>query len=49
MWLINIRIVLGLVAGSMWKMHHCHWDAQRKIRQFYNLLQICEIGVAAED
>ncbi|KAJ7977658.1 Cytochrome c oxidase subunit 5C [Quillaja saponaria] len=34
---ICIAAVLGLAAGSVWKMHH--WNEQRKIRAFYDLLE----------
>ncbi|KAL0337859.1 UNVERIFIED_CONTAM: Cytochrome c oxidase subunitC [Sesamum calycinum] len=33
---IAIGIVLGIAAGSVWKMHH--WNEQRKVRAFYDLL-----------
>ncbi|KAJ6873340.1 cytochrome c oxidase subunit 5C [Populus alba x Populus x berolinensis] len=32
-----IGFALGLVAGSLWKMHH--WNEQRKVRSFYDLLE----------
>ncbi|KAH7536939.1 hypothetical protein FEM48_Zijuj03G0039400 [Ziziphus jujuba var. spinosa] len=31
-----IGMVLALAAGSLWKMHH--WNEQRKVRTFYDLL-----------
>ncbi|RDX62964.1 Cytochrome c oxidase subunit 5C-2, partial [Mucuna pruriens] len=34
---IIIGITLGLAAGSVWKMHH--WNEQRKVRTFYDLLE----------
>ncbi|KAL9318833.1 hypothetical protein ACSQ67_015350 [Phaseolus vulgaris] len=34
---IIIGTVLGLAAGSVWKMHH--WNEQRKVRTFYDLLE----------
>ncbi|KAJ8748272.1 hypothetical protein K2173_000844 [Erythroxylum novogranatense] len=33
---IIIGITLGLAAGGLWKMHH--WNEQRKVRAFYDLL-----------
>ncbi|KAK7259223.1 hypothetical protein RIF29_24823 [Crotalaria pallida] len=44
---ICIGIVLGLAAGSVWKMHH--WNEQRKARTFYDLLEKGEISVVAEE
>ena len=44
---ICIGIVLGLAAGSVWKMHH--WNEQRKTRTFYGLLEKGEISVIAEE
>ncbi|KAK2364757.1 Cytochrome c oxidase subunit Vc family protein [Trifolium repens] len=44
---IVIGIVLGLAAGSVWKMHH--WNEQRKTRTFYDLLEKGEISVIAEE
>ncbi|KAG2697652.1 hypothetical protein I3843_07G116000 [Carya illinoinensis] len=44
---ICIGIVLGLAAGGLWKMHH--WNEQRKVRQFYDLLEKGEISVIAEE
>ncbi|XP_061350118.1 probable cytochrome c oxidase subunit 5C-1 [Gastrolobium bilobum] len=40
-----IGIVLGLAAGSVWKMHQ--WNEQKKVRAFYNLLEKDEISVIA--
>ncbi|KAG6748394.1 hypothetical protein POTOM_048314 [Populus tomentosa] len=34
---ICIGFALGLVAGGLWKMHH--WNEQRKVRSFYDLLE----------
>ncbi|KAI4365717.1 hypothetical protein MLD38_021681 [Melastoma candidum] len=44
---IVIGITLGLAAGTVWKMHH--WNEQRKVRTFYDLLQKGEISVVAEE
>ncbi|QHN77008.1 cytochrome c oxidase subunit 5C-2 [Arachis duranensis] len=44
---IIIGITLGLAAGSVWKMHH--WNEQRKVRAFYDLLEKGEISVVAEE
>ncbi|KAK7392236.1 hypothetical protein VNO78_20668 [Psophocarpus tetragonolobus] len=44
---IIIGITLGIAAGSVWKMHH--WNEQRKVRTFYDLLEKGEIGVVAEE
>ncbi|PRQ21614.1 putative cytochrome c oxidase subunit 5c [Rosa chinensis] len=44
---IVIGAVLGLAAGGLWKMHH--WNEQRKIRTFYDLLEKGEISVVAEE
>ncbi|CAA3030817.1 probable cytochrome c oxidase subunit 5C-1 [Olea europaea subsp. europaea] len=33
---IVIGIALGIAAVSVWKMHH--WNEQRKVRAFYDLL-----------
>ncbi|CAK9145216.1 unnamed protein product [Ilex paraguariensis] len=41
---IIIGITLGLAAGSLWKMHH--WNEQRKVRAFYDLLEKGEISVS---
>nr|POE91564.1 cytochrome c oxidase subunit 5c [Quercus suber] len=38
-----IGMALALAAGSLWKMHH--WNEQRKVRQFYDLLEKGEISV----
>nr|KJB24415.1 hypothetical protein B456_004G144400 [Gossypium raimondii] len=34
---IVIGITLGLCAGGLWKMHH--WNEQRKVRAFYDMLE----------
>ncbi|XP_006577165.1 cytochrome c oxidase subunit 5C-like isoform X4 [Glycine soja] len=44
---ICIGMVLGLAAGSVWKMHH--WNEQRKTRAFYDLLEKDEISVVADE
>ena len=44
---ICIGIALGLAAGSLWKMHH--WNEQRKVRSFYDLLEKGEIGVVVKE
>ena len=44
---IAIGIVLGLAAGSVWKMHH--WNEQRKVRAFYDMLDKGEISVVAQE
>ncbi|CAK9152900.1 unnamed protein product [Ilex paraguariensis] len=44
---ILIGITLGLAAGSLWKMHH--WNEQRRVRTFYDLLEKGEISVVAEE
>ncbi|KAK3407499.1 hypothetical protein EUGRSUZ_K03546, partial [Eucalyptus grandis] len=44
---ILIGITLGLAAGGVWKMHH--WNEQRKVRAFYDLLEKGEISVVAEE
>ncbi|PRQ21619.1 putative cytochrome c oxidase subunit 5c [Rosa chinensis] len=43
----TIGLVLGLATGGLWKMHH--WNEQRKLRTFYNLLENDEISVVAEE
>ncbi|KAI9161678.1 hypothetical protein LWI28_019646 [Acer negundo] len=42
-----IGLALGLVAGGLWKMQH--WNEQRKVRTFYDLLEKGEISVVAEE
>ncbi|KAK8630835.1 hypothetical protein V6N13_079607 [Hibiscus sabdariffa] len=44
---IVIGITLGLFAGGLWKMHH--WNEQRKVRAFYDMLEKGEISVVAEE
>uniref|UniRef100_A0A2P2JUA7 Putative cytochrome c oxidase subunit 5C-3 n=1 Tax=Rhizophora mucronata TaxID=61149 RepID=A0A2P2JUA7_RHIMU len=44
---IIIGIALGLTAGSFWKMYH--WNEQRKLRAFYDLLEKDEISVVVEE
>ena len=44
---IIIGITLGLCAGGLWKMHH--WNEQRKVRAFYDMLEKGEISVVAEE
>ncbi|KAM1038206.1 hypothetical protein ACFX2I_032810 [Malus domestica] len=39
--------VLVLACGSLWKMHH--WNEQRKVRAFYDLLEKGEISVVVEE
>ncbi|XP_023927754.2 cytochrome c oxidase subunit 5C isoform X1 [Quercus suber] len=42
-----IGMALALAAGSLWKMHH--WNEQRKVRQFYDLLEKGEISVVVQE
>lgn len=42
-----IGAVLGLMAGGLWKMHH--WNEQRKVRAFYDMLEKGEISVVVEE
>ncbi|MED6157553.1 hypothetical protein PIB30_024101 [Stylosanthes scabra] len=44
---IIIGITLGIAAGSVWKMHH--WNEQRKVRTFYDLLEKGEISTVVEE
>ncbi|KAK9144597.1 hypothetical protein Sjap_004500 [Stephania japonica] len=44
---ICIGITLGAFAGGLWKMHH--WNEQRKVRAFYDMLEKGEISVVAEE
>ncbi|KAI3472402.1 hypothetical protein Pfo_029523 [Paulownia fortunei] len=44
---ILIGIALGITAGSFWKMHH--WNEQRRVRAFYDLLDKGEITVVAAE
>ncbi|KAK4839569.1 hypothetical protein QYF36_022865 [Acer negundo] len=41
------ELCIGLVAGDLWKMQH--WNEQRKVRTFYDLLEKGEISVVAEE
>ncbi|XP_038718374.1 probable cytochrome c oxidase subunit 5C-1 [Tripterygium wilfordii] len=40
-------LTLGLMAGGLWKMHQ--WNTQRRVREFYDLLEKGEISVVVED
>ncbi|WCJ20012.1 Cytochrome c oxidase subunit 5C [Euphorbia peplus] len=42
-----IGLVLGLAAGGLWKMHH--WNEQRRVRTFYDLLEKGEISVVVDE
>ncbi|KAH6818651.1 cytochrome C oxidase subunit [Perilla frutescens var. hirtella] len=44
---ILIGVTLGIAAGSVWKMHH--WNEQRRVRAFYDLLDKGEITVVAAE
>lgn len=44
---ICIGITVGLMAGGLWKMHH--WNEQRKVRAFYDMLEKGEISVVADE
>ena len=44
---ICIGLTLGLFAGGLWKMHH--WNEQRKIRAFYDMLEKGDISVIAAE
>lgn len=44
---ICIATVLGLAAGGLWKMHH--WNEQKKVRAFYDMLEKGEISVVVEE
>ncbi|CAN0885393.1 Cytochrome c oxidase subunit 5C [Linum grandiflorum] len=44
---IVIALALGMAAGGLWKMHH--WNEQRKVRAFYDMLEKGEISVVAEE
>ncbi|KAK9095202.1 hypothetical protein Scep_026671 [Stephania cephalantha] len=44
---ICIGITLGMFAGGLWKMHH--WNEQRKVRAFYDMLEKGEISVVVEE
>jgi hypothetical protein len=42
-----IGFALGLAAGGLWKTYH--WNEQRKVRQFYDLLEKGEISVVVAE
>lgn len=44
---ICIGLTLGLFAGGLWKMHH--WNEQRKVRAFYDMLEKGEISVVVDE
>ncbi|XP_051148803.1 cytochrome c oxidase subunit 5C-2-like [Andrographis paniculata] len=44
---IAIGVVLGLAAGSVWKMHQL--SEQRRVRAFYDMLNKGEITVVAQE
>ncbi|GFP83776.1 cytochrome c oxidase subunit 5c [Phtheirospermum japonicum] len=44
---IFIAIGLGIAAGAVWKTHH--WNEQRRIRAFYDMLDKGEISVVAAE
>ncbi|CAO2821016.1 cytochrome c oxidase subunit 5C [Amaranthus tricolor] len=44
---IIIGMGLGLAAGTLWKMHH--WNEQRKVRSFYDMLEKGQISVVVEE
>ena len=44
---IVIGSVLGLAAGALWKMHH--WNEQRKVRSFYDMLEKGQISVVVDE
>lgn len=44
---IVIATALGIAAGTVWKMHH--WNEQRKVRTFYELLDKGLITVVAQE
>lgn len=44
---ILMGFTVALAAGSLWKMHH--WNEQRKVRAFYDMLEKGEISVVAEE
>lgn len=41
-----IGAVLALGCGFLWKMHH--WNEQRRVRTFYDLLEKGEISVVVD-
>lgn len=44
---ILMGFAVALAAGSLWKMHH--WNEQRKVRAFYDMLEKGEISVVADE
>lgn len=44
---IILGSIFGLMAGSLWKMHH--WNNQRRTREFYDMLEKGEISVVVEE
>ncbi|XP_044501505.1 cytochrome c oxidase subunit 5C-like [Mangifera indica] len=40
-------IVVAFSVGGIWKMYH--WNEQRKVRAFYDMLEKGEISVVVED
>ncbi|WKA02682.1 hypothetical protein VitviT2T_020841 [Vitis vinifera] len=44
---ICIGATLGLLAGGLWKMHH--WNEQKKLRTFYDMLEKDQISVVVDD
>ncbi|KAL8489157.1 hypothetical protein ACS0TY_024685 [Phlomoides rotata] len=44
---IVIGAALGIAAGTVWKMHH--WNEQRKVRTFYELLDKGLVTVVAAE
>lgn len=44
---IILGSILGLMAGSFWKMHH--WNNQRRTKEFYDMLEKGEISVVVEE
>ncbi|KAF3444626.1 hypothetical protein FNV43_RR14319 [Rhamnella rubrinervis] len=40
-------ISIGLAAGFLWKMHH--WNAQKRTKEFYDMLDRGEISVVVEE
>lgn len=40
-----IGFTLGLAAGGLWKMYH--WNEQRRVRSFYDLLEKGDISVVS--
>ncbi|CBI39596.3 hypothetical protein PVL29_017907 [Vitis rotundifolia] len=44
---ICIGATLGLLAGGLWKMHH--WNEQKKLRTFYDMLEKDQISVVVDE